>query len=250
MNVNSLVGKYRNNIGYLRRYRDGLHKLTLCKTVIRSGFENDRRMSEKGSVNENKLDTNIRRAKRTVFELAICNEWDLFVTLTIDSKKYCRSDLDTYRSDLMQWLRDYGKKHNIKIDYLLIPELHSDGTSWHLHGFIKGLPLDHLSINKNGYQDWQDYQNKFGWISLDKIKDAEACSRYITKYISKDLADCVKEINAKMYYCSQGLQRSTIEKSGMYSEYKPLNWDFENEYAKIKWIKDENNLEILKAQLL
>jgi hypothetical protein len=165
--------------------------------------------------------------------------------LTIDPKKYDRKDLKKYYLDFSQWLRNYQKKYDIKIDYLFIPEQHKDGA-WHLHGLIKGLPKEHLKINDNGYYDWYPYKVKFGFISLDFIRDREKTASYITKYISKNLSDCIKEYNAKMYYCSKGLQTSVeIKRGTMLADIVP---DFENEYVKLKWYT-ESNLDKLKNMI-
>ena len=43
---------------------------------------------------------------------------------------------------------------------------------------------------------------------MDKIKNQEACCKYITKYVNKDLSDSIKELNAHMYYVSKGLNKA------------------------------------------
>lgn len=68
----------------------------------------------------------------------------LVFTGTLDPQKYDRTNLDKFHKDLTQWLRDYGKQHKVKIKFLLVPEQHSDGISWHIHGFLHGLPEEHL----------------------------------------------------------------------------------------------------------
>ena len=78
------------------------------------------------------------------FELAYCNPWNWFFTGTLDPNKFSRDDLERFHSALTQWLRDYNKKHSLSIKYLLIPEKHQDGSSWHMHGFLMGLPEEHL----------------------------------------------------------------------------------------------------------
>ena len=106
-----------------------------------------------------------------------------------------------------------------------------------MHGLIMGLPESHLCINKHGYLDWEGYSKKFGYISLDKIKNHEACSKYITKYISKDMSAKNRELNAKLYYNSRGLECAETIKKGTLSANNVL-FDYENDYVKIKWIDD------------
>lgn len=239
---------FLNDIAILKKYGEKDYKLTLCHKLRQKGFEFDNNSDNRGTINDNKLDNNISRARSKVFEYALCNPWDYFVTLTINPKKYDRTNLKAYYKDFGQFLRDSRKKYNCDIQYLFIPELHKDGKSWHMHGFIYGLPEDKLIHNSNGYLDWLDYHNKFGYISLDKIRNQEACAKYITKYVCKNLSDCVSELNAKMYYNSRGLQCAEEIKRGLLN-CELSNPDFENDYCKIKWFKGDANTDKLKDMI-
>lgn len=222
---------YETDVTILKKYGNQLLKITNLKGVRNPGFEIDRNFSLRGSVNDEKLDCNISRARQKVYEYAYCNDFDWFVTLTINEKKYDRSDLKGYYRDFSQFLRNYKRIHQVDIQYLFIPELHSDGKSWHMHGFIKGLPESHIVKNDNGYWDWIPYRDRFGWISLDHIKDRGRCAGYITKYISKNLSDCVKELNARMYYSSRGLKTAEEIKRGHLSKGVP--WSYEGDYCRV-----------------
>lgn len=235
MNIGS-ISVYEKDVAILKRYGKKF-KLSLCRSVRRKGFEIDRERIT--GVNNTKLENNISRAKSKVFEYAFCNEFDYFVTLTINPAKYDRFNLAAYYKDFSQWLQNYKKKYNTKIKYLFIPEMHEDGA-WHMHGFISGILPDQLVINKHGYLDWDLYKNKFGWISLDKIKNQEACAKYITKYVNKDLEDSIKDLNAHMYYCSKGLKKAVEVKRGTLSA-NSIPFDFENDYVKIKWFDSETS---------
>lgn len=236
MKANQTINLYENDIAIIKDY--GLKKkLTLHRVLRRKGFEVKQLRRKRGTANDEKLEENIIRTKSKIFELAYCNPWKYFITLTINKKKYNRFDLKKYQKDLMQWIRDYNKKHSINIKYLLIPEMHKDGA-WHLHGFIMGLPSEHLTKNEHGYLDWLAYKKKFGYCSIDKIRNHDAVSKYVTKYISKNLSDCVKELNANMYYCSQGLNRAKeIKRGTLFTNNIP--WDFKNDWVKIKWLTSD-----------
>jgi hypothetical protein len=188
------------------------------------------------------------RAKANIFEYAMCNEWQYFITLTLDRKKYDRYDLGKYRKDLSQWLRDYSKKHKIKIAYLFIPEYHKN-KAWHIHGLLEGLPEEHLTdfikgkhpqrLIDEGYKNWTAYGQKFGYVTVGYIKSKEAISRYITKeYITKGMAERNKELNAHLYYVSQGLKKAEIIKKGTMT-CANIAPDWQNEWVKINWIKDK-----------
>ena len=252
--------KYKHNQSIVKVFGYGDNrkiKVITMKTLRNAGVEdeNDKNYN-RCSVNDEKLDDNITRAKSKIFELAFCNIWDFFITITIDPAKYERSNLDKFHKDLTQWFRDYKKKYGFKIDFLLIPELHKDGKSWHMHGFIKGVPIEHLQLFqigdvmgkalaekvKNGdtVYNWKEYQNKFGFCDLEPIRNAEAVSKYITRYINKDLANSVKELNAHLYYHSRGLKTAETKKKGtMTIDIAP---DFVGDYCTVSWFDYDDNI--------
>jgi hypothetical protein len=245
---------YKSNCASLKRYNNEMYKLIYFKTPIRQkGFETYRKRA-KCSVNNDKLDNNISRAKSKVLEYALCNDFDYFVTLTINGSKYDRTNLKTYYSDFRAFIKSYNRKYDVKIEYIFIPELHSDDVSWHIHGLLKGLrseALKKFSLEDNipfnikkmiekgeVVYNWVDYAKMFGFNTLTKVKNLEKVSRYITKYINKDMAKSVKELNAHMYYCSKGLKKAVeIKRGKLWSDSIP--YDFENDYVKIKWLKND-----------
>ena len=228
-------------------------KMTICRKYYDSTYNHSLDAvikGAKGTVNDEKLDYNLSRAKNTVFELAICNPWRLFGTFTIDADLHPRDDLKGYYKKFSQWIRNYNKKYNINIKYLFVPERHKDG-SWHMHGFIYGLPESHLvpfkkgdkskngkpiksDLWRNGYYNWSAYAKKFGFNSFDFIKNHEAVSKYATKYLTKDVESSVKEVNAKSYYNSRGLEKATEYIRGYLAvPVKDVDCDFINDYVKI-----------------
>ena len=168
--------------------------------------------------NQNKLDNNICRTRSRVLELALCNEWEWFVTLTLDKDKYDRYDLHKFRADLSQWLRDKNKsfkhKNKAKLQYLLIPETHKDGA-WHMHGLFNGIPYQEIAdfipcvhpenLIKSVYKNWPAYAKKFGFISMGRIRDKAKCAFYISKYITKDLSKRMFDLREHLYFSTQGL---------------------------------------------
>lgn len=226
---------YDYNVAFLKKYGDK-YKVQVLKCVRKKGVSSST-YNSKGSVNEKKLDCNIRRTKNAIKEIVLCNEWEYFITLTLDPKKYDRFNLSKFNKDLSQYIRDLRKRHEVDIKYLLIPEQHKDGA-WHMHGFIMGLPNSELELFKrderlpyyilnkldNGEEiyNWVGYQQKFGNCNVEPIRDKDKASSYVTKYVTKSLEKSVEELNAKMYYCSRGLSRAQAIKKGCTSEmYKP-----------------------------
>lgn len=230
---------YMHDIAILKKYHNHNYSLVLCKSLRVKGFELDKRKySKKNTVNTSKLNNNISRAKSKIREYALCNDFQYFVTLTIDPKKYDRYNLKTYYKDLAKFLNDYGRNHKTKIKYILIPEKHKDGA-WHMHGLISGVLDKHLIENDNNYLTWKQYARKFGYISLGEVQDHDKVSNYITKYITKDMANTINELGGHMYYCSKGLKTAEIIKKGTLLADN-MRFDFENDYVKIKSFSNDS----------
>lgn len=214
-------------------------------------------------VNKNKLDCNISRASSCIYGLAMCNLWEWFCTLTIDPTKYNRRDLEKFISDLSRWLNNQRRNfQNLK--YLLVPELHADGESWHLHGFFMGLPVEALHRFQTGdtmgkyiadkvlqgqaVYDWPAYRKKFGFCDFEPVRNKSAAAKYIRKYITKELGASVTEVGAHLYYCSNGLNRPEKIKTGLMS-WTNIKPDFaSNGYACVSLpAESEQAKELLKS---
>ena len=253
--------KYKHNQTIIKVLGEGSNKkikVITMNTLRTKGIEDDYdkiRISEFNTY-DSKMRESISRAKNKIFELAFCNSWEYFFTATLDSTKYDRTDLEKFHKDLTQFFRDYKKKYNAKIDFLLIPELHQDGKSWHMHGFLKGITIEHLKQFKIGdtmgkalaekvkngdtVYNWEAYAKKFGFCDLEPIRNHEAVSKYITKYINKSLETSVKELNAHLYYHSRGLKSAeTMKKGTMHIDIVP---DFVGDYCSISWFDFSDTL--------
>lgn len=241
---------YKYNQAILKDYGGKKLKLTVFKSLRTSGLEYRPEKRGKGAANDVKTDENISRAKSKVFELAVCNPWTMFVTVTISPEKYDRNDLGAFHRAFTQFLRDTSKRVGTKIEYLFVPETHANGA-WHEHGLLQGLPIselrpftlkeklprylrDKIRAGHTIY-DWPAYRQRFGWIDIEPVQNQDKVSCYITKYIQKGLAVTVQEVNAHLYYASNGLQTARVIKKGsMSGNIEPA---FENDYLKIQWFK-------------
>lgn len=179
--------------------------------------------------NDEKLSNNISRAKSRVTELALCNDWEYFVTLTLSEDKQNRFDLQGYIKDLGNWIGNYNRKYGCHLRYIIIPEFHKDGAV-HAHGLLCGVQDESLCKNEYGFMDLPYYRNRFGFISLGKIRDKEKVSRYITKYITKGFCDRAK--GEHMFYASRGLMGAEKIHEGVCRSYE---LQFENDYCAIEW---------------
>lgn len=197
----------------VKYYREGFYK------VIRFDVPRLPRLpgERKGDPTADKLSQALSRAKSIIQQVAICNDWDYFFTCTIDPEKWSRFNIDVFRVKFPQWIRDYNKKHHLNIKYLIVPEQHKDGAV-HIHGFIKGLPASFLTpfqpfihprrLVAGNYLNWHDCSQKFGFCSLDPIRDPIAAGFYCCKYLTKDLARDFVGYGSHLYYCSLGLNRA------------------------------------------
>lgn len=204
-----------------------------------------------------RLENNISRTRARIFELAACNEFQFFCTFTQDKEKRYRFDLAEFRKDFAQLIRNInrGRADSDKIKYLLIPEKHKNG-GWHMHGLLKGLTdkdlrpfelsenipkkLKDLIRSGTPVYDWTRYRRAFGYFTCTEIANGEAVSRYITKYISKDLQSGVIESGQHLFFASQGLKSREVITSLNTDPCPVTEWDFENDYIKCKeFILDE-----------
>lgn len=202
---------------------------------------------------DERLQANIRRAARQIEAYALCNPWDWFGTFTLNPKYRNRADLDTFRKDFMQLIRDCRKKYG-DIEALLVPELHKNKDGWHIHGLVRGLPLEafrpftlkeklptYIRDKLKGgdiVYDWPQYRESFGWVDIEPIKNRDAAARYITKYITKSAEDSTaKAIDSgkHMYYVTRGLSLperiETENASGGVPEAFPVGLTAGNTYA-------------------
>lgn len=248
--------KYLNDYGILRDYNGKGFKLVSLVSYRQAGIEDDddkRTRTPKGKGgNTCKLVNNLSRTKSKIKELCLCNPWQWFVTLTLDPQKYDRTNLPKFIKDLSQMIRDYRKRTGYPVKYLLIPEHHKDGC-WHMHGLLLGLPAENLHAFtlsehlpqrirqrlQDGVQvyTWEEYASRFGYASIEEIRNQEAVSGYIIKYITKDALNTISELNAHAFYASKGLEHATIIHQDILSR-EIENPDFSNEHCAVKWFQD------------
>lgn len=248
---------YESDFATLKKYRENYYKITLHRIIRRAGYEAvdgepDRKGRKNTAGNEGKVEASLSRTKSKIFELALCNDWEWFVTLTLNPENFDRTDLKAYKSKLSIFIKNYNRIHGTNIKYLLIPELHKDGINYHMHGLMMGLPIEHLHEfteqerlpikilielkRGNKVYNWEAYSKKFGFMTITKIRHLESVCKYITKYITKDLAETRIGLNDHLYYCSTGLKRAEIICQGHL--VKDLEEDYSNEYVKIKTMRN------------
>ena len=228
---------YRPDVITVRQFGEHTARITWHKSLRESGWESEQGKPRKGTVNDSKLENNLSRTKSTVRELALCNTWDYFCTFTLSPDKQNRYDLEALVKEIGEFIHNYNRRcaPEDKVKYLLVPEQHKDGA-WHMHGFIKGIRKKDLYINQNGYLSWKQYDSKFGFISMDRIRDKEAASHYLLKYVTKDTLHTVSKLNAHAFYSSKNLNRSVEVYRGSAQFKGQWDWEHPDGYCKVKTI--------------
>ena len=245
--------KYKRTDNYqpiIKNYNDSMYRLVVLKRNI---DYNNMNRSRKGSVNDNKLENNLIRSKNMIMELGLCNDWEYFVTLTLDSGKYDRENLKQYIKELGKFIGNQGQKYNTKINYILVPELHKDGKSWHMHGLITGFTPEMLELtghcnHETGeqYYTWSDYHNKFGYMSLSVIENKIGASLYIKKYLTKDIDNSPISMGLHTYYRSKGLNtasRVLLQNKALYEDFWKLLYS--DDFCDLFDIDNENALKMI-----
>lgn len=124
------------------------------------------------------------RARRRVFELAACNDFDLFFTLTLAPDKIDRYDYKAAVKRFGVWASNRVQRHGLR--YVAVPELHRDGAL-HFHGLASSddTLLGESKVKWKGKQvynlDWD-----LGFSTAVKLTgDTLRAARYVSKYVTK-----------------------------------------------------------------
>ncbi len=165
----------------------------------------------------------LKRTKTRLADLAICNDFDLFVTFTLNcracvpkcdnnlctcDKATCkRYDFDYAIRTVKGWYNNMIKRYG-RFPYVQVMELHKDG-GYHFHALFKDYPgkLILWKKGKDGRPVYNLPSYRKGWSTAKKIYDIGGTSSYVRKYIEKEMPVYPDK---KRYWCSQGLKRPII----------------------------------------
>lgn len=210
---------------FVYTYNNNSIRIVKHKFCRKSGYEElNKQFSFVDYNSEEVKRASISRTKRNIREIALCNDFEYFATLTINCDLCDRYSLDSVQNNLKKTLKMI-KRNNKDFKYIFITEKHKDGA-FHFHGLIGGLSSDLFSINSNGYLEISIFSDNLGFNSFSKIKDYTKCCNYITKYITKD---CIKNSHNQIYISSRGLKKATREEFS----YIDFNPSFSNDYCDI-----------------
>lgn len=220
-----MILKINDDRGFQAFYNTSIKKYSTGQEFVKkSSYLIGRGLSNPGYIR--KKSTSLKSSYKSLYisklkmiDYAIENmPWDYFVTLTFDKKQVDRFDYVSVRKLFTKWI-DNIKHQNKNLKYIFVPELHKNGAV-HIHGMIGNCPNLKLvpAINphngkhifKNGSQIFNISNFKYGFTTLSKIKNQEACSVYISKYMSKEL---IEYSFKNKYFRSHNLRKPIIEYS-------------------------------------
>jgi len=224
----------------VRRFNDNTYKVIGLPKNPHHKTPCDHRVG----VNEEKLDTNLMRAKANITEIALCNtdKWKWFLLLTFDETKINRYDYKECVTAIRHFFKKYQQR-NGKIDYLIVGEKHKDGA-FHFHALISELPR--ADIKRDSWRKdsqgraiyhWLPYEKEYGWAHLTKIENVQAVSWYIQKYMDKSIYNTVKTLGEHTYITSRGLTRSELFKHGyIIGKQDERIYQRKNEYVTVGYV--------------
>lgn len=148
----------------------------------------------------------MRRARAAVREIALCNRFSFFVTLTLDKEKVNRYDMNAITKKLNSWLDNQVRRKGLQ--YVLVPERHKDGAI-HFHGFFN----DALEAVPSGHSDRAGHEifNLPAWrlgftTAIGLYGEYDKAVAYVCKYIGKQ----GEKPGGRWYYSGGELARPEV----------------------------------------
>ena len=143
-----------------------------------------------------------KRTLNKVYDIARCNDWEWFVTLTFNQKKLDRYDYDVVSKKLKNWI-DRVRRTSKDLKYIIVPELHKDGA-FHYHGLFSNCEFEFIDSgkkDKKGNKVYNIPSYKLGWTTATKVKNTNAANKSLAKYLNKNLFKATTQ--KKRYWSSR-----------------------------------------------
>lgn len=146
------------------------------------------------------IDLSIRqsmnRTKNSIWQIALSNKWEYFVTFTFNPKIVKSDDYEECVFYMSQWLKNAKYRCSPDMKYLIVPEYHKDKRKFHFHALmsnIQGITLVDSGYRTNNKIIYNIANYHLGYttaIPVDSDKDGQnkTCG-YMLKYITKDLVN-------------------------------------------------------------
>lgn len=161
---------------------------------------------------EKNLKDSLNRTRQELYKLSRQCRWEYFITLTFSPEKIDRTDYCGCTKKACKWIKNQSSRNANGLKYVLVPELHSDNKSWHMHGLISDIGNISLldSGKKSGGKTIYNLSGwKYGFSTAVAIgtsdDDVFKISNYITKYITKELCGFTK--GKRRYFASRNIPK-------------------------------------------
>lgn len=152
------------------------------------------------------------RTKNKIYNYARDNVWEWFLTFTFDPKKVDSYNYDEVVECMSEYFRFIRRNKNTDIKYLVVPEKHKSGR-YHLHGVFSNIDMSLWKFKfsghttKGGLPIYNINGFPYGFTTATQVQSTIRVSHYISKYITKDMFDSIK--NKKRYWCTKNLNSGT-----------------------------------------
>jgi len=187
-------------------------------------------------------DESMKRAKRTVLELALNNSFDWFVTFTFHTNGSLindRKDFHDIKKKFLESIQTYNDKFDTKLSWIAVPELHTNRQGIHFHCLMKGFDTvkdfkftgfdkkTGRAVFKSAY-----FKERFGANRGIRIFEY---NKFVAYYVSKYITKQDDRIFFHRYFRSRDLEKSFVIQSGLATNYieKDLIPTFENGLLKL-----------------
>lgn len=189
----------------------------------------NRKLIKKSSVNtfNDVRSDSLKRAKDSIFDYILNNDFKYFFTGTIDPNKIDSNDPKLLLKPVLKWLENMVKRYSLS--YILVAERHKSGRI-HFHGLFKS---DTLKLIDSGTKLYKGYSKpikneiaiqkgldifcgrivynlvnwRFGYSTCIKCYGNKTnLAYYVTKYITKDC----KKIFGKFFWHSRNLKKPLL----------------------------------------
>lgn len=179
---------------------------------------------EKAETDEQEVDrersalVSANRSLNMVYKYARANIWEWFFTLTFNPDRVDSFDYEAVTKAFKNWIDNVLRRRCPDVKYLFVPEKHESGR-YHFHGLVSNC--DGLKFTDSGHKDkggktiYNVASYRLGFSTATMIEDTARASSYLSKYISKDLAE--HTLGKRRYWCSKNLDLP-MEYIAMYSE--------------------------------
>ncbi|AXH73586.1 MAG: hypothetical protein [Inoviridae sp.] len=153
------------------------------------------------------------RTVNSVYHIARSNIWDWFVTLTFNPEKVDSFDYCLVTKKLSDWLSNM-RRSSSSFGYIIVPEQHKSGR-YHFHGLFRdceGLQfIPSGKTSSSGVPIYNMGSYRFGWSTATRVTDQAKVTKYISKYITKDL--CQVSFGKRRYWASRNLQDVEVQEA-------------------------------------